>query len=67
MSLVMLLVLILPYHSALLELTKFYLGHTGCDLKKRSRETVFLAVTISDNYSHEVKAADMRNYQAAIY
>ena len=41
MLLVMLFVLILPYHSTLLELTKLYLDHTGFDLNKRSRETVF--------------------------
>ena len=39
MSQVMLFVLILPYHSEWLELTKLDLDHTGCDLNKRSRET----------------------------
>ena len=35
-------------------------------LTKRSREAVFLAVAIADNYSREVKAADMIHLQAAI-
>ena len=66
-SLVVLFVLIFPYRSTWLELTKLDLGHTGCDLNKRSRETVFLAVAITDKYAREVKSADISNPQAAIY
>ena len=43
------------------------MGHTGCDLNKRPRETVFLAVAIAGTYAREVKAADMTNLQAVIY
>ena len=63
----MLFVLIFPYHSKLLELTKLDLDHIGCDLNKRSREKAFLAVANVDNYAREVKAADMINLQAWIY
>ena len=34
MSLVILFVLILPHHSTLLEVTKFYLDHTGFDFEQ---------------------------------
>ena len=67
MSLIMFFVLILPYHSTWLELTKLDLDHTGCDLKKRSHETVFLAAAIAGNYAREVKTADMKNSQVVIY
>ena len=43
------------------------LSHTGCDLNKRSRETIFLAVAIEGYNAREVKAADMNNLQAVIY
>ena len=43
------------------------LGHTGCDLNKRSRETVFLAVAIAGSYAREVKAIDMNNLEVVIY
>ena len=33
---------------------------TKSDLSKRSRETVFMAVTIAGKYSREVMAAEMR-------
>ena len=70
MSLAMLSVLILPYHSRSLELTKLYLDRTGCDLNKRSRETVFLAVAIAVQVTMHVKLrppTDMNNPHAAIY
>ena len=38
------------------ELTKLDLDHAGCDLNKRSRETVLLAVAIAGYYAREVKA-----------
>ena len=63
----MLIVMILPYQSTWLELTELDLDHAGCDLNKRSRETVFLAVAIAGKYAREVKAADMSNTQAVIY
>ena len=43
------------------------MGHTACDLNKRSRETVFLAVAIEGYYARGVKAADMNNLQAVFY
>ena len=67
MSLVMLFVLNLPYRSTRLELTKLDLGHSGCDLNKRSRRDSLPAVAFAGKYVREVKAAHMRTLQAVIY
>ena len=67
MSLVILFVLVLLHHNPWFELNKLDLGHTGCDLNKRSRRESLPAAAFAGKYSRKVKAADMKNLQALIY